>query len=113
VSKRVKFFASESGVEPVREWIKSECSTADRKQIGEDIRYVQDRWPVGLPTCRPMGGGLYEVRSNLARNRIARILFGFVDGDMVLLHAFIKKTKKTPADDLKLATSRLAAAKGK
>jgi len=57
-----------------------------------------------MPVCRPLGEGVYEVRTNLAQNRIARILF-YVDkeGRMVLLHGFIKKTPKTPREDLALA----------
>ena len=54
--------------------------------------------------CRPMGGGLHEVRSNLTGNRIARIFF-YVDRQqkMVLLHGIVKKTNATPASDLNLA----------
>jgi len=61
-------------------------------------------WPVGMPACRALGRGLYEVRSNLAGNRIARVLF-YIDkkNRMVLLHGFIKKTQKTPEGDLQLA----------
>jgi len=56
--------------------------------------------------CRPLGGGLWEVRSSLSSNRIARILFCAVQGRMVLLHGFIKKTQKTPQADLELARAR-------
>ena len=57
-----------------------------------------------MPVCRPMGQGIYEVRTDLTRNRIARILF-YIDGRhrMVLLHGFIKKTRQTPDADLALA----------
>lgn len=53
---------------------------------------------------RPLGGGLYEVRTGLAQNRIARVLF-YVDkkGRMVLLHGFIKKSPQTPEEDFDLA----------
>ena len=44
------------------------------------------------------------MRSELTQGRIARVLFCIHDGRMVLLHAFIKKTQKTPASDLDLAT---------
>jgi phage-related protein len=72
---------------------------------GIDMR-VQYRWPVGMPLCRPMGEGLWEVRSDLPGNRIARVLFA-VQGDKVLvLHGFIKKTQKTPDADLALARKR-------
>jgi phage-related protein len=49
---------------------------------------------------------LWEVRSTLERNRIARVIFCIDDGCMILLHGFIKKTQKTPRADLELATKR-------
>jgi phage-related protein len=59
-----------------------------------------------MPICRPLGGGIHEVRTSLAQNRIARVLF-YIDkkGRMVLLHGFIKKTQRTPDEDLDLARS--------
>jgi phage-related protein len=61
-------------------------------------------WPVGMPVCRSVGSGIYEVRSDLVQNRIARVLFYFdKSGRMVLLHGFIKKTRKTSDEDRDLA----------
>jgi phage-related protein len=99
------FFRTEAGGEPVREWLKV-LSAEDRKRIGEDIKTVEFGWPIGMPVCKPLGEGVCEVRTNLAHNRIARVLF-YIDrkGRMVLLHGFIKKTQKTPDDDLELARS--------
>ncbi len=70
----------------------------------EDIKTVEFGWPVGMPVCRPLGDGIYEVRTNLRHNRIARVLF-YIDkkGRMVLLHGFIKKAQKTPGEDLEQA----------
>ncbi len=89
------FWVSETGAEPVRDWLKG-LDKEDRRQIGEDIRTVQFGWPVGMPVCRPMGKGLFEVRSRISDGRIARVLFCFQDNRIVLLHGFIKKTQKTP-----------------
>lgn len=89
----------------MRDWLKN-LSTEDRKRIGEDIKTVEFGWPIGMPVCRPLGGGVYEVRTSLARNRIARVLFYIdVKSRMVLLHGIMKKTQKTPAEDLELARS--------
>jgi phage-related protein len=81
-------------------------SPEDRKRIGEDIKTVEFGWPVGMPVSRPLGDGIYEVRTDLVQNRIARVFF-YIDkkGRMVLLHGFIKKTPKTPDEDLELARS--------
>ena len=98
------FFRTEAGREPVRDWLKALPYADDRKRIGEDIKTVEFGWPIGMPVCRPLGKGLYEVRTHLTHNRIARVLF-YIDraGRMVLLHGFIKKTRKTPDEDLALA----------
>ena len=101
----VVFYATDSGREPVREWLK-DLDQADRRVIGIDILAVQKGWPLGLPLCRPLGEGLWEVRSTLPSRRIARVIFAFNAGAIVLLHGFIKKTQKTPADDLALAMKR-------
>jgi phage-related protein len=99
------FYLSSSGREPVREWLKA-LAIEDRKIIGEDIKDVEFSWPIGMPLCRPLGSGLWEVRSDLTQGRIARVLFCIHDGRMVLLHSFIKKTQKTPDADLELARRR-------
>ena len=83
------FYCTEAGAEPVRDWLKGLDSEA-RRIIGTDIRTVEFGWPVGMPVCRPMGNGLFEVRSTITGNRIARVLFCIHEGTMVLLHGFVK-----------------------
>jgi phage-related protein len=100
------FWRSASGREPVREWL-SELLRDDRRTIGRDIAKVQFGWPVGLPLCRALSGGLWEVRSSLPSKREARVFFGFHDGMLIALHAIIKKARKSPAEDLRLAKQRL------
>jgi len=101
---KVVFFKTETGNEPVREWLKS-LSREDCKVIGTDILTVQYAWPVGKPLVDNLGDGIWEVRSRLD-NRIARTLFAMVDQEVVLLHGFIKKQQKTPQDELELAKKR-------
>lgn len=102
------FYRTEAGGEPVREWLRS-LSKPETKLIGEDIKTVELGWPVGMPVSRPLGGGLHEVRTALPENRIARVVF-YIDRKqrMVLLHGFIKKTRKTPPEDLALARKNKA-----
>ena len=100
-----RFYLTPIGANPVRDWL-IELPADDRWQLGHDIGAVEYGWPVGMPLCRPLGDGLWEVRSTLPRRRIARVLFCLVKGDLILLHAFIKKTQKTPRGDLALARKR-------
>jgi len=101
----VVFWRSATGREPVREWL-NELSREDKRTIGRDIAKVQYGWPVGLPLCRPLSAGLWEVRASLPSKREARVFFGFHDGMLVAVHAMIKKAQKTPAEDLTLARQR-------
>lgn len=101
----VVFYRTAGGREVVRDWLRG-LGAADRSVIGQDLMRVQYRWPVGMPLCRAMGDGLWEVRSDLAGNRIARVLFCVHEGKVLVLHGFIKKTRKTPDQDLLLAQRR-------
>jgi phage-related protein len=99
------FYRLPSGREPVRDWLKA-LEREDRKIIGEDIKDVEFSCPIGMPLCRSLGGRLWEVRSDITDGRIARVLFCVHREPMVLLHALIKKTQKTPPADIDLATKR-------
>ena len=98
----VVFYRSATGVEPVRECLRS-LPAEDRRIIGGDLATLQVGWPIGMPLCRPLGGGLWELRSNLPSRWIARLLFFAAEGKFGVVHGFIKKTRKTPVDDTTLA----------
>lgn len=100
-----RFYSSPAGNEPVRDWIKG-LDKDDRTRIGKDILTVERGWPIGMPTCRPLRDGINEVRTDLEGKRIARILFYVEKAFMYLLHGFIKKSQKTPQQDIDLAISR-------
>ena len=100
------FYRTPSGAEPVRDWLRDDLPPADRRKVGYDVGTVEFGWPVGMPVCQALGGGLWEIRSYLPSNRTARVIFCITEGRMVLLHGFIKKTQKTPRSDLELARTR-------
>jgi len=81
-------------------------SRADRKAIGRDILTLQLGWPLGMPLARKLDQDLWEIRSRLHSVSV-RIIFTVQGDAIVLLHGFIKKTRKTPANDLQLARRRL------
>jgi phage-related protein len=82
-----RFYCNINGIEPVREWLLS-IDKQDRALIGQDIKTVEYGWPIGMPTCRSMGGGLWEVRSNLSNGKIARVLFCCHAESLILLHVY-------------------------
>jgi phage-related protein len=102
----VRFYRSATGREPVLEWLRS-LDREDRRSIGLDLMRVQFGWPIGMPLVRSLKDGLWEVRSNLPSQKIARLILCFHQKTLVVLHGFIKKTQKTPAEELELAKRRL------
>jgi phage-related protein len=103
---RVVFFRSEAGAEPVLEWLRSQ-PTSTQKTFGDDLRTVQIGWPLGMPLCRSLGDGLYEVRTRLpTAKQIGRLIFFQHRDVLVVVTGFIKKTQKTPDDELAKAKQR-------
>ena len=107
VGKRIPlvFFRTEAGAEPVREWLLS-LPRADRRVVGFGLKELEFGWPIGMPLCRALGDRLFEVRVSVPSRRIARVIVCAAEGELYALHAFIKKTRKTPAVDMRLARNR-------
>ena len=104
---QVVFYRTESGREPVRQWLKK-LDPINRKKVAEDLYTLQLGWPLGMPLARKIEPNLWELRSKIV-NGITRIMFTEHKGCLVLLHGFIKKSQKLSAADLKLARKRLLA----
>ena len=102
----VRFYRTEGGTEPVLEWLRS-LENGDRRAIGLDLMRVQFGWPIGMPLVRSLKEGLWEVRSTLPSQRVARLILCFHQGTLVVLHGFMKKTRKTPGEDIALAKRRM------
>jgi phage-related protein len=103
---QARFYETASGTKPARDWLLS-LPVADRRTIGKDIQRVEFGWPIGMPYCRPLGRGLWEVRSDLGDGRIGRVIFSFLNSEIVLLHGFVKKSQKTPPADIEAAIRRM------
>jgi phage-related protein len=102
----VRFYRTNVGKEPVRDWLTGQVSPLARRAIGADIKTVQFGWPIGMPAVRKIDAGLWEVRSSIPEG-IARVLFTVVGTEMVLLHGFVKKSQATPKAHLDLALFRM------
>ena len=101
----VQFFQTAAGNEPVRDWLKARHKE-DRRSIGEDIKTAQFGWPLGMPLVLKLEKNLWEVRTDIT-DGIARTLFTVIGKQMVLLHAFVKISQKTPKAELETARKRL------
>jgi phage-related protein len=102
----VVFYRTAAGNEVVRDWLQS-LEKAERQAIGTDLKTLQYGWPIGMPLCRSLESGIWEIRSTLPTQKIARILFAIKDGKILILSGFIKKTQKTPKIEIETAKKRL------
>jgi phage-related protein len=102
----VRFYRTKSGREAVLDWLR-DLAKEDRRTIGQDLMRVQIGWPIGMPLVGSLKDGLWEVRSMLPSQRIARLILCFHEETIIVLHGFIKKTRKTPAADLSMAKQRM------
>ncbi len=107
---RVIFYSNARGREPVRDWLRS-LDRESKKIIGDDIKTVQYGWPLGMPLVGNLGDGLWEVRSQL-RDGIARIVFLADKGLLVVVHGFVKKSRKISRTDLEIARRRAVELRG-
>lgn len=88
----------------MRDWLNT-LTRDEKRVIGTEIKAAQIGWPIGMPLVRKLERGLWEVRINLS-NTTARVLFTVESGRMILLHGFIKKSQRTPANELETARNR-------
>jgi phage-related protein len=104
----IDFYETNTGSKPVHEWLKA-FPKEDRKIIGDDIRHVQEEWPVGMPICKNMGRikGCWEMRTRTRRLKSIRIFFTIENGQAVLLHGFAKKDNQTASGDVCTVQERL------
>jgi phage-related protein len=89
----VAFYRSAGGAEPVLDWLRH-LPRDDRRAIGTDLATVQFGWPLGMPLCRPLGRGLWEVRSTLPSRRIARLLFFVHEERIGVAHGLSRRRRK-------------------
>jgi phage-related protein len=103
----VVFYRTAAGTEVVRDWLLS-LEKVERQTIGTDLKTLQYGWPIGMPLCRSLGGGIWEIRSNLPTQKIVRILFAIKDGKILILSGFVKKSQRTPKSEIDTALRRLS-----
>ncbi|MGE0501334.1 MAG: type II toxin-antitoxin system RelE/ParE family toxin [Rhizobiaceae bacterium] len=101
----VVFFATGAGNEPVLEWLRG-LGKQEKAKIGADLRTVQFGFPIGMPLCRSLGDGLFELRTSLPSRKEARLIFFQHGEDLIVVAGFIKKTMKTPGTEIEKAKVR-------
>ena len=104
---KVLFYKTAAGNSVVKNWLR-QFGREDRGILGRDLGLIQVGFPLGLPLCRSLGNGLWEIRSTLTSKVEARMIFYFDSKQqaIAILHGFVKKSMKTPKAEIDLALNR-------
>lgn len=102
---KVKFFQTTRGDYPVKDFIEQQ-DKATQTKIAHSIDLLADYGPfLKPPDIKKLQAKLYELR--VPGKTAIRILYTIANSQYYLLHAFKKKTQKTPKKDLKIALDRI------
>lgn len=101
---KIKYYKdSRTGRDPVFEYIEN-LDAKYRLKIRKYIEYLRSRdGYLDEPYSRHLQGKIRELRVDFAFNRHRILYFTYVDKNIVLLHAFLKKTAKTPEREIEIA----------
>lgn len=101
---RVKFYQdSESGHSYVLEYI-DELPDKEKAKVLKYIEFLRKhKGRLDEPYSKHIKDKIRELRVNFAGKRHRIFYFTFVKKTIILLHAFLKKTKKTPPSEIKRA----------
>ncbi len=108
----MEFYVTLAGRCPVREYLDS-LDGREARRVVNDLRLLAEfGLGLGLPHVRPLGQKLWELRTQGQRQH--RVLYVAITGQrFLLLHAFTKKTAKTPRQEIEVALARLAEYEGR
>ena len=99
----IEFYEKENGKVPVADFLDS-LSHKNRAKVASDIWLLGNQGNlVGMPKSKPLKNGLFELRSKFP-DGISRIFYFFMKGNkIVMTNGFIKKTLKTPGNEIETA----------
>jgi len=103
----VEFYVDARGRCPVAAFLE-QLPVRSCDHVVHHISLLQERGPtLGMPYVRHLQGKLWELRVR-TRGAAYRLFYFFCAGRrIVFLHAFVKKTKKTPRREIDMAMRRL------
>ena len=101
---KVKFYRNSTNNEsPVEDYIKG-LDKKDRNKVSKYIEFLQlNEGILDEPYSRHIKDKIRELRVDFSNKRHRIFYFTFVGKNIILLHAFLKKTPKTPAREIQNA----------
>jgi phage-related protein len=102
----IEFYRDQHGKYPVSEWL-ANLDVKSRTRVSRTIQLLETYGPrLTMPHCRHLRGKIWELRTSFTRHEYRVLYFAAVGRTFVLLHAFAKKTDKTPEREIETAERR-------
>ena len=99
----VEFYELDNGIKPAKEFILSQAPKMRAKLLGLVDILEENGTELRKPYSAPLGDGIFEQRC-IFGNDIARVLYFFYyEGKIICTNGFIKKTQKTPPEEIEKA----------
>ena len=96
---KVRFFA-DSNRNPVLSYLEN-LNIKDRAKVLKYIEFLRiNKGQLDEPYTKHIRGKIRELRIDFGRNRHRIFFFTFINKNIILLHAFLKKTTKTPEAEI-------------
>ncbi len=103
---QVKFYTNKAGKSPILEYI-DKLNSKEKSKILKYIEFLQaNKGRLDQPYSKHIKGKIWELRIDFNKNRYRIFYFIFIKKTIILLHAFLKKTKKTPKLEIKRAEEK-------
>lgn len=103
IEYKVRFFEDSKGKSPVLEYIDN-LSDKERAKVSKYINFLKVSGGVlDEPYSKHIKGKIRELRVDFGKNRHRIFYFTFIGRNIIFLHAFLKKTAKTPPKEIEKA----------
>ena len=104
----VIFYEKENGDCPVEEFITNLDAKMRAKMVGLLELLEEKGNQLREPYSKPIDDGIFEIRCKVGNNHARILYFFYYEGKIILTNGFVKKTQKTPPEEIKLAKERRA-----
>ena len=103
IEYKIKFYVEVGGESPVAEYIDN-LSVKEQAKVLKYIEFLREHKGVlDEPYSKHIKGKIRELRVDFSNKRHRIFYFTFINKNIILLHAFLKKTEKTPTREIKIA----------
>lgn len=100
---KIIFYDKADGTEPVKDFLDSLDIKMRAKMLRTILILQKNGYELREPYSKLLDDGIFELRAKIGSD-ISRVLYFFVIGrEIILTNGFIKKTQKTPKEEIEKA----------